>query len=86
MGVWDKGFASSPQGKPSHQAGSPTAGAAAVNQLREQYDKPVRWRLQGRLEERIEAWYQPITRSTRQSAFSSVWSCNLPKLQHKLRL
>lgn len=62
MGAWGKSPASSPQGKTGHKQ-VVQAGAAAVNTLAKQYDKPVRWRLQGNLEERLKTWYQPVTRS-----------------------
>ncbi|KAL3147271.1 hypothetical protein ABBQ32_002762 [Trebouxia sp. C0010 RCD-2024] len=72
MGAWGKTPASSPQGKTGHKT-VVQAGAAAVNTLAKQYDKPVRWRLQGNLEERLKTWYQPVTReapSDRASSFS----------------
>ena len=61
MGAWGKSPTKSPQGKSGHSSGV-KAGAAAVNSLAKQYDKPVRWRLQGNSEQRIETWYQPVSR------------------------
>lgn len=62
MGAWGKKPGSSPQEKTGHNT-AVQAGAAAVNSLAKHYDKPVRWRLQGNLEQQLKAWYQPITRS-----------------------
>lgn len=62
MAGWGRGATSSPQNKSGDKSGSGKAGAAAVNKLAKQYDKPVKWRLQGDPERRIEAWYRPITR------------------------
>ena len=60
---WGGTSGSSTQSKSAHKARPSTSGAAAINSLAKQYDKPVKWRLQGSLEQRIQAWYQPVVRS-----------------------
>lgn len=63
MVSWGRGSGDSPQSKIAKKTRSSTSGAAAINSLAKQYDKPVKWRLQGSLEQRIQAWYQPVVRS-----------------------
>ncbi len=63
MVSWGRASGDSPSSKTAKKSKPSPLGAAAINSLSKQYDKPVKWRLQGSLEQRIQAWYQPVARS-----------------------
>jgi len=92
MVSWGRASGDSPSSKAAKKTKSSSLGAAAINSLAKQYDKPVKWRLQGSLEQRIQAWYQPVARSAiGLCTYSAVYvqvhkpcmSCGTPAVQKK---
>ncbi|KAL0050818.1 hypothetical protein WJX82_007739 [Trebouxia sp. C0006] len=71
MVSWGRASGDSPSSKTAKKSKPSPLGAAAINSLSKQYDKPVKWRLQGSLEQRIQAWYQPVARESSEDADTS---------------